>query len=113
MDRTTKAQLIGRSHEARSRNFHGVDIDVLVAGSEAMVTKMKFKKGDQTPSHSHPNIQSGYVLSGRIRLRTHDTDETLVAGDSYSIPAGVEHGLEMLEAGEAIDVFVPARDDFL
>lgn len=57
MDRTSKeAQLIGRSHEAKSRNFHGVDIDVLVAGSEAMVTKMKFKKGDQTPFHSHPNM---------------------------------------------------------
>jgi quercetin dioxygenase-like cupin family protein len=56
--------VIGRSHEAKSRSFHGVDIDVLVTGSEAMVTKMRFKKGNQTPLHGHPNIQSGYVLVG-------------------------------------------------
>jgi quercetin dioxygenase-like cupin family protein len=46
-------------------------------------------------------------------LRTHDIDETLVGGDSYSIPAGVEHSIEMLEAGEAIDVYVPPREDFM
>lgn len=105
--------MIGRSHEAKARTFSGVEFDVLVTGSEAMVTKMRFKKGNQTPLHSHPNIQSGYVLSGRIRLSTHDIDETLVAGDSYSIPAEVEHSIAMLETGEAIDVFVPPREDFL
>jgi quercetin dioxygenase-like cupin family protein len=105
--------VIGRSHDAKPRTFHGVDIDVLVTGSEAMVTKMRFKEGNHVPFHSHPNIQSGYVLSGRIRLRTHDMDETLVAGDSYSVAAGVEHSIDVLEPGEVIDVFVPPREDFL
>jgi quercetin dioxygenase-like cupin family protein len=105
--------VIGRSHEAQARTFSGVDFDVLVTSGESMVTKMKYKEGDQVPFHSHPNIQSGYVLSGRIRLKTHDIDETLVAGDSYSIPGGVEHSIEMLVSGEAIDVYVPPREDFL
>lgn len=65
------------------------------------------------PWRCHPNIQSGYVLSGRIRVKTQDIDETLVAGDSHSIPAGVEHSIEMLEVGEAIDVYVPPRADFM
>ena len=105
--------MIGRSHDAKSRTFHGVDIDVLVSGSEAMVTKMRFKEGDNVPFHIHPNIQSGYVMSGRMRLRTHDIDETLEPGDSYSVPGGVEHSIEVLEPGEVIDVFVPPREDFL
>ena len=46
-------------------------------------------------------------------MKTQDIDETLVAGDSHSIPAGVEHSIEMLEAGEAIDVYVPPRADFM
>jgi quercetin dioxygenase-like cupin family protein len=105
--------VIGRSHEAKSRSFSGVHFDVLVSGSESMVTKMKYKEGDQVLFHSHPNIQSGYVLSGRYRLRTHDIDETVVAGDSYSIPGGLEHTIEVLEPGEVIDVFVPPREDYL
>lgn len=104
---------VGHPENAKSRSFHGVNIDVLVAGPEAMVTKMHFKNGDQVPFHNHPNTQSGYVLSGRIRLRMQDIDETLSAGDSYSIPADVEHSIEVLEAGEAIDVFTPPREDLL
>jgi len=105
--------MIGRAQEAKPRNFHGVDIDVLVSGSEGMVTKMRFKEGDNVPFHTHPNIQSGYVVSGRMRLKTRDLDETLGPGDSYSVPSGVEHSIEVLETGEVIDVFVPPREDFL
>ncbi len=53
------------------------------------------------------------MLSGRIRLRTRDLDETLAAGDGYSIAARIEHSIEMLEAAQAIDVFVPPREDLL
>lgn len=105
--------MIGRSQDAQPRTFSGVEFDVLVTGSESMVTKMKYKVGDQVPFHSHPNVQSGYVLSGRYRLRTHEMDETVLPGDSYSIPAGLEHSVEVVEPGEVIDVFVPPREDYL
>lgn len=105
--------MIGRAKDAKPRNFHGVDIDVLATGTEGMVTKMRFKEGDNVPFHTHRNIQSGYVISGRMRLRTRDLDETLGPGDSYSIPADLEHSIEVLEEGEVIDVFVPPREDFL
>jgi quercetin dioxygenase-like cupin family protein len=105
--------VIGRSRDAKARTFSGVNFDVLATTNESMVTKMKYKEGDEVPFHSHPNIQSGYVLSGRYRLRTHELDETIVAGDSYSIPGGVEHTIEVVEPGEVIDVFVPPRDDYL
>jgi quercetin dioxygenase-like cupin family protein len=112
-DSARQGHLVGRSQDARARSFHGVDIDVLVSGSEGMVTKMRFKEGDSVPFHTHPNIQSGYVVSGRMRLRTREIDEVLGPGDSYSVPGGMEHSIEVLEAGEVIDVFVPPREDFL
>jgi quercetin dioxygenase-like cupin family protein len=105
--------LVGRSQDAQARSFHGVEIDILVSGSEGMVTKMRFKEGDNVPFHTHPNIQSGYVVSGRMRLRTSEIDEVLGPGDSYSVPGGMEHSIEVLEPGEVIDVFVPPREDFL
>lgn len=105
--------MIGRAGSARHRSFHGVDIDVLASGREGMVTKMRFKAGDHVPFHTHPNVQSGYVLSGRMRLRTREVDEILGPGDSYSVPADVEHSIEVVDAGEVIDVFVPPREDLL
>jgi len=50
---------IGRSNEADQRTYMGVEFDVIVTGSESMVTRMKYEAGDQVPFHSHPNVQSG------------------------------------------------------
>ena len=105
--------MICRSHEARPRTYSGVEFEVLATDSESMVTKMKYREGNQVPFHSHPNSQSGYVVSGRYRLLTPGSDEILTAGDSYAISADVQHSVEVLEAGEVIDVFAPPRQDYL
>ena len=106
--------IVTRVADAEGRVFHGVHIDLLAHGAEAMVTLMHFKGGDRVPSHTHPNTQSGYVMSGRIRLRVGpDVDEVLGPGDTYSIPAGAEHSIDVLETGKAIDVFNPPRSDLL
>lgn len=105
--------LIGRSHEAKPRTYSGVEFDLLVADEESMVTKMKYRAGNRVPTHRHPNVQSGYVLSGRYLVRIDATEQILSAGDSYSIHADVDHSIEVIEPGEVIDVFVPPRHDYL
>ena len=35
------------------------------------------------------------------------------AGDTYSIPAGVKHAIEVIETGTVIDFFTPPRKDYL
>jgi quercetin dioxygenase-like cupin family protein len=108
----TKA--VVRETEAEERIFHGVLVDLLAHGPEAMVTLMHFKRGNHVPPHAHPNTQSGYVVSGRIRLRVAgEVDEVLGPGDAYSIPAGAEHTVDVLESGEVVDVFNPPRADLL
>lgn len=105
--------MIVKSKDAKNRQFKGVDFEVLAVGQKSMVTKMNYKQEDQVPEHAHPNEQSGYVVSGKYRIRFLDEDELLVAGDSYSIPENVPHSWEVIEPGEVIDVFTPLRRDYL
>ena len=105
--------MITKKEQVKSRQFKGVSFDVLAVGEKSMVTKMNYKVGNNVPLHSHPNEQSGYVISGKYRIKFQNTDDILVAGDSYSIPENVEHSLEVIEEGEVIDVFVPIRQDYI
>ena len=78
-----------------------------------MVTKMNYKVGDNVPLHSHPNAQSGYVISGKYRIKYQEFNEILNLGDSYSIPDNIPHSWEVIEACEVIYVFTPPRLDYL
>ena len=105
--------MITKKVDAKKREFKNVSFDVLATGEKSMVTKMNYKIGDIVPLHSHPNEQSGYVISGKYRIIYQEIDEILTAGDSYSIPENIPHSWEVIEAGEAIDVFTPPRQDYL
>ena len=104
---------IVKSTEARPRNSFGVSFDLLAIGPQSMMTKMRYRRDNVIPFHSHLNEQIGYVLSGRIRVRTRDSQHELGTGDTYAIPANVEHCIEIIEAAEEVQVFTPLREDFL
>ena len=103
---------IVKSTEAKQRNSFGVSFDLLAIGPQSMVTKMRYRKDNVIPFHSHPNEQSGYILSGRIRVLTDDSKHELGPGDTYAIPANVEHSIEIIEPAEEVQVFTPPREDF-
>ena len=95
------------------RSSLGVDFVLLVHGPKSMVTKMLYKQGDAVPSHKHANEQSGYVISGRYRIRFAEFDREIGPGDSYMIPENVAHVIEVIEPGEVLDFFAPPRVDYL
>ena len=105
--------MIVKSQDGKRKSFYGVDFIVLSNGPESMVTKMLYKLEDKVPFHSHPNEQSGYVLSGKYRIKFSEHDQEISPGDSYSIPANVEHSIEIIDAGEVLDFFTPPRQDYL
>jgi len=105
--------MIVKSEDGQGRTFLGVDFVLLSHGPESMVTKMLYKRGDCPPLHKHPNEQSGYVVSGRYRITIGDRASEIGPGDSYTIPRGVEHSVEIIEPGEVLDVFSPPRKDYL
>ena len=105
--------MITKKENAIKRQFKGVDFDVLAIGQKSMVTKMNFEVGDIVPFHSHPNEQSGYVISGKYLLKLAENNYILTQGDTYSIPENTEHALEVIEKGNIIDFFTPPREDYL
>ena len=105
--------MIVKSTESKKREFKGVDFELLSNGTKSMITKMNYKIGNKVPFHHHPNEQAGYVISGKIRIRFAGIDRLLTAGDSYVIPENENHSIEVIEAGEVIDVFTPPREDYI
>lgn len=110
-------RIITKKEEAGKKVFKGVSLDVLSIGEKSMVAKMNYVNGNFATTHSHPNEQSGYVVSGKHRLVI-DTPEGIIdvilnPGDSYAIPENYPHSFEVIEGGEVIDVFTPIREDYL
>ncbi len=105
--------MIVKSDEAGKRSFLGVDFVLLSHGKASMVTKMLYKATDKVPSHSHPNEQSGYVISGKYRLFVETKAYDIGPGDSYTIPRDVNHYIEIIDPGEVVDLFTPPRKDYL
>jgi quercetin dioxygenase-like cupin family protein len=105
--------MIAKKENAKSRQFKGVSFEVLAIGQKTMVTKMIYKVGDNVPLHSHPNEQSGYIISGKYRIKYQNINEILNPGDSHSIPENIEHSMEVIETGDIIDTFSPPRQDYL
>jgi len=105
--------MIIKKDDSKHREFNGVNFDVLATGDKSMVTKMNYRIGDKVPLHSHPNEQSGYVISGEYFIQYGQIREKLMPGDSYCIPENIEHSWEVITGGEVIDVFTPPRFDYL
>src|ERR1700736_4915050 len=91
--------------EAKHRNSFGVAFDLLAIGPQSMVTKMHYRKDNVIPFHSHPNEQTGYILSGRICVLTRDSRHELGPDDTYAIPANIEHSIEIIEDAEEVQKF--------
>jgi hypothetical protein len=56
---------------------------------------------------------TAYLVKGHIRVRIGDAWHDTRAGDSWCIPMNVVHGAEILEDAVAVEVFSPARQDYL
>ena len=91
----------------------GVELKTLVHGDNTLMTEFLLEKGRQLPMHSHPHEQTGYLISGHIRLTIGSAEHDVMPGDSWCVPGGVEHGADVVEDSVAIEVFSPVREDYL
>ncbi len=92
-----------------------VDLDVpgirgkLLQGEDQQVVFFTIERTAAIPFHSH-GAQWGIVVEGEMDLTIGGVTRTYRQGDSYAIPAGVEHGASFRTDVRAIDVFdEPAR----
>ena len=91
----------------------GIERRTLCHGERMLMTEFRLKGGSVLPAHAHPHEQTGYLVSGRLRLRIGAEERELAPGDSWSIPGGVEHQAAILEDAVALEVFSPVREDYL
>ena len=102
-----------RSDSGYRLALDGINRKTLVHGDKTLMTEFVLREGSSLPRHSHPHEQTGYLVSGRIRLFIGTEEYEAQAGDSWCIPGGVEHAADILEDSVAIEVFSPVRDDYL
>lgn len=91
----------------------GVRRQMLGYGSDLMMVSVVFDKDAVGAMHHHPHRQVTYVAAGSFAVTVDGRREVLGAGDSFFVAADLEHGVVCLEAGTLVDVFTPAREDFL
>jgi len=93
--------------------LEGIQIKTLCYGESTLMTEFLLQKDAILPEHDHPYEQTGYLVSGKIRLYIGNESKELVSGDSWNIAANVAHKAEILEDSVAIEVFSPVREDYL
>lgn len=91
----------------------GIQRKTLAHGAKTLFTEFRLGKGARLPRHSHPHEQTGYLISGAIRLTIGDKSFEAKPGDCWCIAGGVEHQADILEDSVALEVFSPVREDYL
>jgi quercetin dioxygenase-like cupin family protein len=82
---------------------------VVVPAYNTIMDIVDIASGGAPGPHTHPGIETGYVLEGELNLSiAGQPDLHLKAGDSYAIPAGVVHNpkAEGANALKLLAVFV-------
>ena len=91
----------------------GIAMKPLAYGASTQLCKFHLQKGSLLPRHSHPNEQTGYMISGRMRFTIGEDTFEVEPGDNWCIPANLQHNAELLEDSVIIEVFSPLRPDYL
>ncbi len=91
----------------------GIEMKTLVYGEKTLLVEFHLKSGSSLPRHSHPYEQTGYLVSGHMRLSIGAETFDVQPGDSWCIPVNVEHGAEIVADAVAAEVFSPVREDYL
>lgn len=101
------------SKEGYIKALDGIERKTLVCGERTLLTEFKLKGGKPLPMHSHPQEQTGYLVSGHIALTIGGVEHDIMPGDAWIIPADVAHGARIFVDSVAIEVFSPVREDYL
>jgi quercetin dioxygenase-like cupin family protein len=91
----------------------GLRREILAHSPAMMLVRHVMKKGWEGVAHSHPHEQMVYVISGCIRVTVDGTSMDASAGDSFIVASNVRHQAFALEDSVVLDIFTPAREDYL
>ena len=78
-----------------------------------MLVCVRFEKGAAGTLHHHVHRQVSYVESGRFEVTIDGNKKVLEKGDCFFVTPDQLHSVVALKKGSLIDIFTPARKDFL
>ena len=91
----------------------GVTRKVLSHNENLMICEISLAQGAAIPEHLHPHEQITYIISGSCSYTVGGETQDVGPGDSVLIGGNVPHSILVREEMKVIDVFSPAREDFL
>ncbi|MGF1923230.1 MAG: cupin domain-containing protein [Bacteroidia bacterium] len=91
----------------------GIKRKIMAHNEQIMLVKVAFEKGAIGTLHQHPHLQMSYVAEGSFEVTVGESLKILTKGDVFFAVSNIIHGVVCLEEGLLIDVFNPAREDFL
>ena len=109
----TRTVFVPSSDDGYRQVLSGVRLKALAHGQRMLMTEFRLVAGSDLPRHRHPQEQTGYLVSGHLRVSIGDETFDALPGDSWCVPADVEHGAEVLADTVALEVFSPVREDYL
>ena len=101
------------THNGYIQAAAGIKRKTLIYGEKTLMTQFLLEKGADLPMHSHPQEQTGYLVSGHMTLTIDSATYDIMPGDSWMIPGGVIHGAKIMESSVAVEVFAPVREDYI
>lgn len=92
----------------------GISRSTLVYNADNMLCHFHEEPGARVDLHTHYAVQSGFVLSGKVKFFDADGNERILGpGDGYLFSSYEPHGSVAIEETELIETFTPARPEYL
>ena len=107
------AMFYKKNSEGYHSRIRGIDQKTLVYGERTLLAEFLLKAGSVIPRHSHPNEQTGYLVSGRMVFTVGDEQFDAWPGDGWCIGADVQHSADVIADSVVVEVFSPVREDYL
>lgn len=113
--------LEGRVIRAEKRSLDTIPVEILgpgitrqvLHGTQSTFSRWQLKAGSSVPLHHHVNEQITWIISGRTEVRSGGRTHELGEGEIMVFALNVEHAFSILEDTVAIDIFSPARQDWI
>ena len=102
-------------HEETEAQFggEGVTRRILAYNDGLMCVENTFETGAVGALHSHPHLQTAYIVEGIFDFEIDGETKRLHKGDSVLLPSNVPHGVYCCETGIVLDIFTPMRKEFV
>ncbi len=85
----------------------------VIHGGSITIARIGLAEGGTVPTHAHINEQIMNIVTGRLKVWLDGAEMVVAGGNSLVIPPNVPHSVEALEDTVAVDVFSPAREDWI